>query len=55
MAAKPKVADYYAILNVKPSATYLEIQRSYRKLCRKWHGTKVSKLDGVSWLAMEAV
>jgi curved DNA-binding protein CbpA len=29
--------DYYAILEVSPSATQSEIKRSYRRLARKYH------------------
>lgn len=29
--------DYYAVLEVSPSATQSEIKRSYRRLARKYH------------------
>jgi curved DNA-binding protein CbpA len=29
--------DYYAVLEVSPSATHSEIKRSYRRLARKYH------------------
>ncbi len=29
--------DYYAVLDVSPSATQSEIKRSYRRLARKYH------------------
>jgi len=32
--------DYYAILGVKPNATFIEIRRAYRKLVKQYHPDK---------------
>ncbi|KAK4497827.1 hypothetical protein PRZ48_010481 [Zasmidium cellare] len=52
MAQAPGIPDYYAILDTKPGATGLQIQKSYRKLLRTW---RRPGLKAVGVVAMAAI